>query len=156
MVREAISITTTVVGAVGRTGRPPTYGEIAIVGTGAGGTQDDATNRLCSNISEVDTYFGTDSNIAVAAAIIFGRGASQIRCTRAAGTTPTELEAAVDEMKDEDIDFLIYANQLLVTANETQFKAIIDKCDSYNWVHMIGASGTVVGIQGNFDNLTNS
>ena len=36
MVREAISIATTVVSAVGR---PPTYGEIAVIGIDAGGSQ---------------------------------------------------------------------------------------------------------------------
>ena len=68
MVREAISITTTIVSAAGVSGRPLTYGEIAIIGTDAGGTQDDATNKLCLSISDVETYFGASTDIAVTAA----------------------------------------------------------------------------------------
>ena len=153
MVREAISITTTTVSA---SGRPPTYGEIALIGTGAGGSQPDAENKLCLDISEVETYFGIASDIAVAAAIIFGRGVRQIRCTRAATVGDADLEAAIDEMKDEDIDFLIYANTLLESGNATEFDAIIGRCDTNKWLHMIGASGIVADIQTDFGAITNS
>jgi len=153
MVRDAISITTTTVSAAGR---PPTYGEIALIGTGGGGSQPDATNRLCVDIDEVETYFGAGSDIAEAAAIIFGRGVRQIRCTRAASTSDVDLEAAIDEMEDEDIDFLIYANVFLESSTTSQFDAIIGRCDTNNWLHVIGASGTVATMQTDFGNLTDS
>ena len=153
MVREAISITTTTVSAAGR---PPTYGEIALIGTDTGGSQADATNRLCLDISEVETYFGSGKDIAVAAAIIFGRGVRQIRCTRAASTDVVDLRVAIDEMDDEAIDFLIYANKLLEDSNKLQFDAIIGRCDTNKWLHMIGASGIVATVQTDFGNLTNS
>lgn len=153
MVREAISITTTTVSAAGR---PLTYGEIALIGAGAGGSQSDAENKLCLDISEVETYFGVASDIAVAAAIIFGRGVRRVRCTRAASVGDVDLEAAMDEMKDEDIDFLIYANTLLAAGNATEFDAIIGRCDLRNWLHMVGASGIVADVQTDFGTITNS
>ena len=153
MVRDAISIATTVVSA---TGRPPTYGEIAIIGVDAGGTQGNAINKLCTSISEVETYFGTGTDIATAAAIVFGRGVRQVRCTRAASTSAGDLEAALDEMVDEDIDFLIYADKLLYSGNATQFDAIIGRCDTNKWLHMVGASGTVATIQIDIAALTDS
>ena len=158
MVRDAISITTTTVSAAGR---PPTYGEIALIGVGGGGTQPDEKNRLCVDIGEVETYFDTEpatgSDIAVAAAIIFGRGVRQIRCTRAKSDSDTDLKAAIDEMEDEAIDFLIYANKLLDSENATQFDAIRSRCDNNKWLHMIGASGTMATIQADFkNNITDS
>ena len=143
MTVDPITISTTVVSTVGRVSL---YGDIAIVGTGAGGTKSDNEIQVCNNIVEVETYFGEDTNIATAAQQIFNQGVREISCIRAAGTSDTQLKAALDVIAaDEDIAFVVLANVICTASGQcAQHNSVIDKADDNNWVHLVGFSGTVV------------
>ncbi|RLF42880.1 MAG: hypothetical protein DRN17_07125, partial [Thermoplasmata archaeon] len=105
---------------------------------------------------DVGTYFGTTSDIYKAAEIVFAQSVRTVKCVRAASDSEEHLQAALDELVDEGVNFIVYANELLSDTNSNAFNAIISKCNTNNWLFLIGASGIVSTCQTNFGALTDS
>lgn len=153
MVVDPVTITTTTISA---SGRPPTYGTIAIIGTDAGGTAANNDVKTITNLVDMETHFGSETDLYKAAQAVFAQSVRTVKCVRAESTSEAHLQAALDELIDEGVDFIIYANELLTNSNDDAFNAIISRCDTYNWLFLIGASGIVADLQTNFGELTDS
>jgi len=154
MVQDPIQITVSTLIAGGR---PPFYGEVAIVGTGAGGSQADDVPVMCYNNVEAETYFGSSTNIAKAAAIVFSQGLRHARCVRAASTSDEDIRAAAETLSDLDVDFIVLANVLCTSSgNVAQHNALVNHCNDYSWLHLAGFSGTVASVQTNAAYLAQS